>query len=139
MYSVVQARHNVYVSQSQEHKLSVSDSTAMSKCLVKDGADFAEDAFALLNKPDCIQPRPASTTEGPADLLAMDVLLAQAIDVLHRHENKEKLNAAIFDRDYLAKWYMPHLIVSLLFFFVVVWCRPVASRSVHFYLVVNIF
>lgn len=78
----------------------------MAKCLVKDGSDFAEDAFALLNQPDCTQPRPASTTEGPAALLAMDVLLAQEIDVLHRHESKEKLKAAIFDRDYLAKWYL---------------------------------
>lgn len=91
----------------QAHKLPVSDSTAMSKCLVRDGSDFAEDAFVMLNDPNGKQPRISSTAEGPAELLAMDVLLAQEIDEIHRrHETTEKLTAAIFDRDYLAKWYL---------------------------------
>lgn len=82
-----------------------SESNAKSKCLVTDGATFTEDAFAMLNDPNCVQPRISSTTDGPADLLAMDILVAQACEEHRRQQGDTgSLSTAVFEREFLSKW-----------------------------------
>ena len=89
----------------QEHQIPPSESNAKSKCLVNDGTTSTEEAFKVVDDPSKNQPRVASTTDGPGDLLAMDILVAQACEE-HRRQQRDAgpLSSAVFDRDFLTKW-----------------------------------
>ena len=69
---------------------------------MSDGNEFSDVCAARFNDPSDKDIRKSFSADGPADLLALDRLIAGSIELEQRLANVTELHAAMLDREYVA-------------------------------------
>ena len=84
--------------------MSGTECNTKQKVIVSEGSHFSESCCQMFENPDCTDPRIQSTVAGPADVLAMDNLLAAGFEANMQAEQRDTITAAVLDRTHLAAW-----------------------------------
>ena len=82
--------------------VSNTDINNIQKLLMSDGNEFSDVCAARFNDPSDKDIRKSFSADGPADLLALDRLIAGSIELEQRLANVTELHAAMLDREYVA-------------------------------------
>ena len=83
-----------------------TDINNIQKLLMSDGNEFSDVCAERFNDPSDKDIRKSFSADGPADLLAMDRLIAGSIELEQKLANVTELRAAMLDREYVATMFL---------------------------------
>ena len=86
--------------------VTATDINNIQKLLTADGNEFSDVCAEEFNKPGNDKVRKSFSADGPAELLALDRLIAMAIENEQRQTNSTELQAAILDREHVAEMFL---------------------------------